>query len=919
MASTGARDHLYRYCVRALLVGLSAALVFVSGVTSIRPQTHASAADSGLMPLLDQWSPTTQVFRNPDGTLTAEVHAGPIQAPDPTSATGWSPIDTTLQATQDGFVPDQTDASIQLSDGSDSGPLASVQQAGNTLSVDWGGDLPAPSISGDTATYADVLPGVDATVQANPQGFEQSFVVHALADAPQTLEIPLQLDGLTASLTTDGGLVLTDDTGTVVGGADPALMWGSAVDPDTGEPTAAATVATSLVEGADGPILRLTPDPSFFTDPAVTYPVTIDPTVSLTLLLDTSIDSSNPNTSYGTATTLRAGKVGSAVYRSLIGFDRAAIAGTHVLSASLVLYESGSASCNAKQVDAFGVTNTVTPPFTWNNKPTEGYQYASATAAMGYSGSCAAGTLTLSTGGASSTTLTDLVQRWANDLSPAIVEIRAHDEADTDASKIFRSSDAGSNGPVLSVTYNSYPFAPSGLRYSGGSLDTVMLHGTFVDPDGGTGSVQYTVYDDQGAAVLTASGPTVASGVDSPYDVPEGVLDAIHTYTWKARALDGLGLPSVYSAVQTLSPDLCAGNPTSSTATATYKHFKTSPTGSSIPILLDQYDPVVAQETFEPAIVMVHGGGWTRGCRRLLDKEAVELAKAGYIVFSIDYRLACSGYEPNFSSEVTALCGWYFQRQSVETGLPAVAAQDVQEAIAWVRLNVTDYWGWWNGKVAAVGESAGGNILLEAVATTSDSTKKPDVVATWSGKIEMGRFIQRPNDGITSDDTCDHSHKSGPNFEGVTRCWTGEDFYLNSVDYSQTPPNPPTPVCGIPRDPVNSKPCADAQPWIDAAPYTQWNAGSHSTLPPAFFSNAGGPDPNIYANAETVPLQEAIEFRNLLVLKGFLQGVDMDFCVVDSKLHGSKYLFDPALSCETHPGEFVFTSTLNFFNRFTRP
>ncbi len=144
------------------------------------------------------------------------------------------------------------------------------------------------------------------------------------------------------------------------------------------------TVPANLVEGAGGPVLELIPDPSFWTDPGVSFPVTIDPLVSLSLLLDTFVSEDNQNTSYGSNTTLRTGRLATGGrYRSFVGFDRAAIAGKDVQSATLTLHETQAVSCTASQVDLTSVTSTPTPPYTWLHQPALGTVYASATQAYG--------------------------------------------------------------------------------------------------------------------------------------------------------------------------------------------------------------------------------------------------------------------------------------------------------------------------------------------------------------------------------------------------------------------------------------------------------------------------------------------------------------------------------------------------------
>ena len=397
---------------RALGAAVLGVALVGSVTSSIRLAPSARASDPGGDPVavVDLWTPHTQVWRNPDGTLTATLHSAPVQAPDPTAPTGWSPLDTDLTV-DDGELTTEN-ADIVFSSGGEAGPLASVSQDGLTLAVGWDGDLPAPSTSGDTATYPEVLPGVDATLQATPQGFEQSFVVDSPAAAPRALDVPLVLDGLAASVNPAGALVLTDASGQVVRGADPAQMWGSRIDPDTGEPAVIAAVATTLVQSPGGPVLHLQPDPGFFTDPAVSFPVVIDPAVSLSLTYDTYVDSATPATSYATSAQLRSGRFGTGgpVDRTFLSFEASALAGVHVLSATLYLYETSAPSCTPSQVDAYSVPAAVSPPVTWNNQPGLGNLYASASAAKGYSGSCPAGWIALSGGGANGAVLGDLIQ-----------------------------------------------------------------------------------------------------------------------------------------------------------------------------------------------------------------------------------------------------------------------------------------------------------------------------------------------------------------------------------------------------------------------------------------------------------------------------------------------------------------------------
>ncbi len=65
------------------------------------------------------------------------------------------------------WSPAVTTSPVALSGGG-SGPLAVLATAGRTLTLSWSaGALPTPTLSGSTATYANVLAGVDLIVTAS--------------------------------------------------------------------------------------------------------------------------------------------------------------------------------------------------------------------------------------------------------------------------------------------------------------------------------------------------------------------------------------------------------------------------------------------------------------------------------------------------------------------------------------------------------------------------------------------------------------------------------------------------------------------------------------------------------------------------------------------------------------------------------
>ena len=109
-----------------------------------------------------------------------------------------------------------------------------------------------------------------------------------------------------------------------------------------------------------------------------------------------------------------------------------------------------------------------------------------------------------------------------------------------------------------------------------------------------------------------------------------------------------------------------------------------------------------------PAAILVHGGGWVRGDRRVEVKPLFEPLTAGRIAwFSIDYRL---------SSDLTQF---------------GVAIDDVQSAIRFVKAHAAEY-RIDPDRIALIGESAGGQLAAMAALTATPQTRVQAVVALYT-------------------------------------------------------------------------------------------------------------------------------------------------------------------------------------------
>ena len=116
-----------------------------------------------------------RVFANPDGTSTVEQYAYPQRV---RRADGrWADLDATLVVNPDGSLsPRASTVDLGLSGGG-TGALLTGRRAGAEVTLSWPGALPMPTVDGATATYAEVLPGVDLVVTAHETGFSEVLVV----------------------------------------------------------------------------------------------------------------------------------------------------------------------------------------------------------------------------------------------------------------------------------------------------------------------------------------------------------------------------------------------------------------------------------------------------------------------------------------------------------------------------------------------------------------------------------------------------------------------------------------------------------------------------------------------------------------------------------------------------------------------
>lgn len=400
-------------------------------------------------------SETRQVFAEPDGTLVLEQHPRPVRVREQGR---WLDVDTTLRRRPDGSVaPVATAVDLSFSGGGTS-PLARMARGGKALELGWQGALPTPVLDGDTATYPEVLPGVDLQVKADVDGFSHLLVVktrEAAANKALTeLNYPLSTSGLSMKSTEGGNLEAVDGNGGTIFTASPPLMWDSSGAPATralaAEKVAPPDARTEIM-GVEltGERLKLTPHRDMLTDPRTRFPVYLDPYFSASRGAWTAVWNIHPNSSFFNASDVaRVGKVDSQKNRSFFQMNTGStIHGKQIVNATLRAYETWSYSCTKRNVEAWA-TNTISKATTWNKQPTWATKLDTVNVAKGWSASCLPGGVEFDV---TAQVKDAAAKKWPN----ITIGLRASSETDNLGWKKFR------NNPKLVIEYNSLPSDPT--------------------------------------------------------------------------------------------------------------------------------------------------------------------------------------------------------------------------------------------------------------------------------------------------------------------------------------------------------------------------------------------------------------------------------------------------------------------------
>ncbi|WP_182876268.1 LamG-like jellyroll fold domain-containing protein [Microbispora sp. H10670] len=443
------------------------------------------------VPVPSKDTETSWTWAYPDSHLTTETWAGPARVKQPDGTFRW--VDTTLEERDGALYPKVAKVGVRIGNGGDT-HLATLERAekGQSFAVDWPARLPKPRIEGNKAIY-DISTSdlkADLVVTALATGFRHDVVLRERPTGPVEFRLPVRSEGLKLSETKAGGLKLTDAKGKVVASAaEPFMMEAPSTDAKSA-PNMRGQIDTRVVGKAGDQTLVIKPDPKFLADKDTTYPVTVDPTVSLTATMDAWIqsrtgaaDATDSVLNVGTGTYYQSerrcsgsvcsytNKIYPNFLRGYVGFgdDASGFAGKYVESATLQLLGSYAGSCVGRTLTASPVTSSWdTDSLSWNLRPS-----TTSTGAVTITPSCGSDTVT-------SLNVTQMARNWSAGGGFYGVELKSTedtrsswpDESNPISAQYwsFYSVESGQSPPKLSVNYLLPPEIPT---VTGESIDSI--------------------------------------------------------------------------------------------------------------------------------------------------------------------------------------------------------------------------------------------------------------------------------------------------------------------------------------------------------------------------------------------------------------------------------------------------------------
>ncbi|MFD1674143.1 polymorphic toxin type 8 domain-containing protein [Alicyclobacillus fodiniaquatilis] len=376
----------------------------------------------------------TDVYRNPDGTITSDNFFTPVNYEDQGT---WHHINTNLVPdSKGGFSVTKNRFTTQFAKSSDDSNVETVDYQGHQITFTPVGTSIASklgsnvfgnlkSVTGQSShnsiSYSGLYPNVSLEEQVTSLGVKEVLVLNKYTPGLHSFSFVVNDDGLTPKIQTDGSILFEDSKGNTVFTMPAGYMQDSNIDPQTDEPAESNAVKYSISTVSGKTILTVSVDESWLASSQRVYPVYVDPSINVqSQLSDAYVSSTNTSTNYSSSALydsatkdydLKVGETDSSstdnwAYFKLPSAADMPLLGLTVKSATFNVYCNWSYSSTAEPTYLWtnNTTNWSTSTVTWGSKPShDSPSYATATSAKGQWASF---------------NITSLAQEWSNNITP---------------------------------------------------------------------------------------------------------------------------------------------------------------------------------------------------------------------------------------------------------------------------------------------------------------------------------------------------------------------------------------------------------------------------------------------------------------------------------------------------------------------
>ena len=218
---------------------------------------------------------TSRTFELPEGAFETRIYASPVNYRDEDGK--WQPIEEGFEEESSSLSNGENSFDVSLPQQLDEGPVRLTSEEGWVSSLLIGTSTESVEVSGNSAGYEGTQPGLGFDLQTVADGIKESI---ELADPASPHSFTYELSaasGLTPNKNEDGGIDFRNEDGeTIITLPAPTIE-----DSSPGASPSHAVHYELQVQEGDTWLLTVEADPEWLSDPNRSFPVRIDPSMTV--------------------------------------------------------------------------------------------------------------------------------------------------------------------------------------------------------------------------------------------------------------------------------------------------------------------------------------------------------------------------------------------------------------------------------------------------------------------------------------------------------------------------------------------------------------------------------------------------------------------------------------------------------------